>query len=126
MRVGRQSRLYITYIRVSLFVRPDGTHRTATLTPPDWICTELTPRQCDPRRTTVLTIANGRGGIGKTTRGLNLAGALPQRGFRVLLLDLGGAGRLSSALSLPDPHPKSPQKPPPLPPPPHTTADFSG
>src|SRR5260370_34458309 len=112
MRVGRQSRLYITYIRVSLFVRPDGTHRTATLTPPDWICTELTPRQCDPRRTTVLTVANGRGGIGKTTSALNLAGALTQHGLRVLRVDLDGQASLSSALPLPDPHPRPPRNVP--------------
>jgi len=110
---GRQFLRYITYIRGSRVAQPDGAHRTATLTPPDWICTELTSRQCDPRRTTVLTVANGRGGIGKTTSALNLAVALTQRGLRVLLVDLDGQASLSSALPLPDPHPKPPKNAPP-------------
>jgi len=106
---GQQFLRYITYIRGSRVAQPDGAHRTATLTPPDWICSESASRHCDPRRTTVLTVANGRGGIGKTTGALNLAVALTQRSLRVLLVDLDGQSSLTSLLPLPDSNPKPPK-----------------
>src|SRR5260221_1548915 len=48
---GQQFLRYVTYIRGSPGAQSDGTHRTGTLTPTQWLCTDLTSRQCDRRRT---------------------------------------------------------------------------
>ncbi len=100
---GDHLKRYIAYVRGSR-VREAGPRRPTTPkpTPPDCLYAADAIARRKATDTTVLTVGNNRGGVAKTTTALNVALALAERNWRVLLVDMDPQASLTSGLPAPE------------------------
>ncbi len=93
---------YIRYVHGTRLTDDEGgspSMQQALISPQLLLDAEAIPRR-DAQLTTVLAIANNKGGVAKTTTALNLAFALAEKAQqRILLVDLDGQSSLTQALT---------------------------
>jgi chromosome partitioning protein len=88
---GSQLVRYITYIRGSRHDDED----VLTSISPEFFTDEAISYADNARGAKILTIANNKGGVGKTTTAYYLGAELARRGKRVLMIDLDGQANLT-------------------------------
>lgn len=88
---------YVAYIRGTRLA-----DSSAPLIEPDWLFRADAVPWRPTTRTKVLTVANNKGGVGKTTTALYLARRLSEKGSRVLLVDFDSQSNATG--TLPNPH----------------------
>lgn len=64
----------------------------------------MTSKPSEPSEPLLLGVVNQKGGVGKTTISVNIAGGLASRGHDVLLGDMDPQGHLTNAIGLFEPH----------------------
>jgi len=88
---------YIAYLRGSRLA-----DSSAPLIEPDWLFRADATTWRTPQMTKILSVANNKGGVGKTTTALYLARRFAERNLNVLLVDLDS--QANSTETLPNPH----------------------
>jgi chromosome partitioning protein len=96
---------YIAYIHGSRVNEGTRGPTTPAPTPPDYLFRADAVSRRDSTQTAVLTVGNNRGGVAKTTTAFNLALALAEHGWRVLLVDMDPQASLTAGLRRPDDKP---------------------
>lgn len=102
---------YLTYVYGSRVNNGQGFHRTLQPILPGWLFNSLSKSTRTPAH--IITVANNKGGVGKSTTALNVGFALSSMGKRILLVDLDGQANLTSALPPRepiDPHARRPRR----------------